>query len=506
MTHIPSTSSDQVSLLSNTAYCLLIGNTDAGKNTLTERLPFPSRILLEGSISIVDFSSKDEKSTFNSDNHSALQLFQANVVMIILDASQDIPDLCRQHSQLISLLGISEVILVINKMDRVDYSERVFQNMVNSYRIIARQVGLENIAAIPISAKHNVNVFEASKLMPWYQKGALISYIQKRQAHVECKQASSGENAREANANQFESTIIWLDNKPLFPWRRYQLETASEKSLATVLSIKHQISMGTVEHLVAKKLECNAVGVCNISVDRPIAFMPYEECREMGGFVLIDQDTHNLVAIGLLHFALRRAQNIYLQQVDVNKTERTIRNGHKPAVLWFTGLSGSGKSTIANLVEKKLHVLGFHTYMLDGDNVRHGLNKDLGFTDADRVENIRRIAEVAKLMVDAGLIVLVAFISPFRSDRDRARELLEEGEFFEIFVDTPLAVAEQRDPKGLYQKARKGELKNFTGIDSPYEAPLNPEIRLDTISMLADQAAELIVTKVQSRSLGSSNL
>jgi bifunctional enzyme CysN/CysC len=268
---------------------------------------------------------------------------------------------------------------------------------------------------------------------------------------------------------------------------------------ASVTDIKYQVNVNTLEHVAAKKLDLNAIGVCNLSVDRPIAFDPYAENRDTGGFILIDRLSNHTVGAGLLHFALRRSQNIHPQHLDVDKAARSDLKGQKPCVVWFTGLSGAGKSTVANLVEKKLHALGRHTYLLDGDNVRHGLNRDLGFTDADRVENIRRIAEVAKLMADAGLIVITAFISPFRAERRLARSLLAEGEFFEVFVDTPLEVAELRDSKGLYRKARSGELKNFTGIDSPYEAPEQPELHLDTVSMSAEDAADQLVAVLGSR-------
>jgi bifunctional enzyme CysN/CysC len=259
---------------------------------------------------------------------------------------------------------------------------------------------------------------------------------------------------------------------------------------------KYKVNVNTLEHLAARQLELNEIGVCNISVDRNLAFDPYTENRDTGGFILIDRMTNRTVGAGLLHFALRRSQNIHWQAMDVNKAARAQSLGQSARVVWFTGLSGSGKSTIANLVEKRLHADGRHTYILDGDNVRHGLNRDLGFTEADRVENIRRVAEVSKLMVDAGLIVLVSFISPFRAERRMARELLAEGEFIEVFVDTPLAEAERRDVKGLYAKARAGELKNFTGIDSPYEAPEAPEIRIDTTQVSPEEAAEQIVKRL----------
>lgn len=255
--------------------------------------------------------------------------------------------------------------------------------------------------------------------------------------------------------------------------------------------------MNTLEHQSAKTLELNDIGVCNLSLDRPVAFDPYEQNRDTGGFILIDRVSNNTIGAGLLNFALRRSKNIHMQPVEIDKAARSRLKAQKSCVLWFTGLSGAGKSTIANEVEKKLHAMGVHTYLLDGDNVRHGLNKDLGFTDADRVENIRRIAEVSKLMIDAGLIVVTAFISPFRAERDMARSMVDDDEFFEIHIDTPLEVAEERDVKGLYQKARAGELKNFTGIDSLYEAPDSPELRIDTTTVSSEEAADLVIAKIR---------
>ncbi len=294
-------------------------------------------------------------------------------------------------------------------------------------------------------------------------------------------------------ADQFETTMVWMAAEPMLPGRAYFLKIGTSMVSATVTEPKYKIHVNTLEHLAARQLELNEIGVCNISLDKAVAFDPYEANHDLGGFILIDRITNATVGAGMIRFALRRSQNIHWQAVDVSKATRAGAKGQSPKVLWFTGLSGAGKSTIANLVEKKLLARGRHTYLLDGDNVRHGLNRDLGFTDAERVENIRRVAEVAKLMVDAGLIVLVSFISPFRSKRRMARDLMGEGEFFEIYVDTSIEVAEQRDVKGLYAKARRGELKNFTGIDSPYEAPEAPEIRIDTSQLSPDEAADRIV-------------
>jgi bifunctional enzyme CysN/CysC len=298
-------------------------------------------------------------------------------------------------------------------------------------------------------------------------------------------------------ADQFETTIIWMADEPMLPGRPYWMKIGTRQVSATITEPKYKVNVNTLEHLAAKKLALNEIGVCNVSLDHAIAFDPYAENRDTGGFILIDRLTNATVGAGLVHFALRRSQNIHWQALDINKGSRAALKGQKPCVLWFTGLSGAGKSTIANLVEKQLHALGRHTYLLDGDNVRHGLNRDLGFTDADRVENIRRVAEVAKLMTEAGLIVMVSFISPFRAERRMARSLFGEGEFFEVHVDTPLAVAEERDVKGLYKKARRGELKNFTGIDSPYEAPEHPEVYVDTAKSSPEESANVIVDELR---------
>jgi bifunctional enzyme CysN/CysC len=294
-------------------------------------------------------------------------------------------------------------------------------------------------------------------------------------------------------SDQFETTLVWMDDDPLHVGRSYWLKLGTQMVSATVQQPKYTVNVNTMEHLAAKTLELNAIGVAEIATDKPIVFEPYADSRALGGFILIDKITNRTVGAGMLHFSLRRAQNVHWQATDIGREEHANLKNQKPRVLWFTGLSGSGKSTIANEVEKRLNLMNRHTFLLDGDNVRHGLNKDLGFTEADRIENIRRVGEVAKLMTDAGLIVLTAFISPFRAERDMVRAIMPEGEFVEIFVDTPLEVAEERDVKGLYKKARSGALKNFTGIDSPYEAPLNPEIRVNTVEMTAAEAAEHII-------------
>ena len=297
-------------------------------------------------------------------------------------------------------------------------------------------------------------------------------------------------------ADQFESTLVWMADEPLLPGRPYWLKLGTQTVTATIQAPKYQINVNTLEHLAAKTLELNAIGVVNLSTDRPVVFEPYAASRDLGGFIIIDKLSNATVAAGLIHFSLRRSQNIHWQALDISRESRARLKNQKPAVLWFTGLSGAGKSTIANLVEKKLHRMNRHTFLLDGDNVRHGLNKDLGFTNADRVENIRRVGEVARLMTDAGLIVIAAFISPFRAERQMVRDMIAAGEFIEVFVDTPLMEAERRDVKGLYKKARAGTLANFTGIDSPYEPPVSPEIHIDTTQVTPLRAADLIVERL----------
>ncbi len=297
-------------------------------------------------------------------------------------------------------------------------------------------------------------------------------------------------------ADQFESTIVWMADDALVPGRSYWLKLGTQMVSATVQAPKYTVNVNSMEHMAAKTLELNAIGVAEISTDKPIVFAPYADNHALGGFILIDKISNATVAAGMLHFSLRRAQNVHWQATDIGRDAHAMLKNQKPRILWFTGLSGSGKSTIANEVEKALHLMNRHTFLLDGDNVRHGLNKDLGFTETDRIENIRRVGEVAKLMADAGLIVLTAFISPFRAERDMVRAMLPEGEFVEIFVDTPLEVAEARDVKGLYKKARAGQLKNFTGIDSPYEPPEHPDIRVNTVEMSPAEAAEYIVRQL----------
>ncbi|HEY4368337.1 MAG TPA: sulfate adenylyltransferase subunit CysN [Steroidobacteraceae bacterium] len=500
----------------------------------------------------------------------------ADVAVILIDARKGVLTQTRRHSYIASLLGIRHIVLAINKMDLVDYSESVYESIFAQYREFAKQIGLSNIVPIPLAALKGDNMLERSARTPWYRGPTLMEYLETveiedhlqsqpfrlpvqwvsrpnqdfrgfagtiasgvvrkgdalralpsgRTSHVarivtqggDLEEAVAGQSitltlADEIDvsrgdvlsiadspptvADQFQSTIIWMHDEPMLPGRPYLIKLGTQTVTGSIAAPKYKVNVNTLEHLAAKQLELNEIGVCNLNLDRPVAFDPYAENRDTGGFILIDKLSNDTVGAGLLNFALRRAENIHWQALDVNKTARAALKGQRACILWFTGLSGAGKSTVANLVEKRLHSLGRHTYTLDGDNVRHGLNKDLGFTDADRVENIRRVAEVSKLMVDAGLIVMVSFISPFRSERQLARELVQPGEFLEVYVDTPIEEAEKRDPKGLYKKARRGELKNFTGIDSPYEPPELPEIHLRTALFSPEQAAEQILAALR---------
>jgi len=503
----------------------------------------------------------------------------ADVAIVMIDARRGVLTQSRRHSFLASLIGIRKVVLAVNKMDLMDYSEKVFNEIVDEYRAFASRIGLSDVTAIPMSALRGDNITEQTEHMPWYRGTTLMGYLETveideshqqklafrmpvqwvnrpnldfrgfagtiasglvrpgdrvrilpagRETHIarivtqdgDLQQAVAGQSVTltlsdevdcsrgdvittadepSSVADQFQVTLIWMHEQPMLGGRPYLMKIGGKTVPVTLAAPKYKINVNTLEHLAAKELALNEVGICNLSSSQPVAFDSYQSNRETGSFILIDRLSNATVGAGLIDFSLRRSQNIHMQHTDVGQKERAEQLGQKPVLLWFTGLSGAGKSAIANLLETRLYARGQHTYLLDGDNVRHGLNRDLGFTDADRVENIRRVAEVGKLFVDAGLITLTAFISPFRSEREMARKLLGDDAFLEVFIDTPLAIAEERDPKGLYKKVRRGELKNFTGIDSPYETPENPDIHIDTTRESPEQAVDRIIATLIER-------
>ena len=596
------------------------GSVDDGKSTLIGRLLFESKMIFEDQLAALEADSKkmgtqgqnidlallvdglsaereqgitidvayrffatDKRKFIVADTpgheqytrNMATGASNSELAVILIDARKGVLTQTRRHAYIASLLGIRHVVLAVNKIDLVDYSQEVFDRIVADFTAFAAQLEFASQVPIPLSARFGDNVIARSANMPWYAGASLLEHLETVEVEAALAEkpfrmpvqwvnrpnldfrgfsgtvasgrvrpqdpvvvAGSGRTTRisrivttdgdleEAVAgqavtltladevdvsrgdilapasqrpevsDQFSAHLLWMAEDEMLPGRQYLLKIGTRTLPATVTELKHKIDVNTLDHSAAKTLALNEVGYGNLSLAQPIAFDPYVENRDTGGFILIDRFNNNTVGAGMIDFGLRRATNVHWQALDVNKSVRAEAKSQKPVVLWFTGLSGSGKSTIANLVERQLVAQGQHTYLLDGDNVRHGLNRDLGFTDADRVENIRRVGEVAKLFVDSGLIVLVSFISPFRSERRMARELLQPGEFVEVFVDTPLEVCMQRDPKGLYEKARAGQIKNFTGIDSPYEAPEAPEITLSTtqheVSALAGQVMDYL--------------
>ena len=502
----------------------------------------------------------------------------ADVAIILIDASQGVLTQTRRHSFIASLLGIEHVVLAVNKMDLVGYSQDRFNAICEEYEVLRKHLAFKSITPIPLSALKGDNVIERSGTMDWYQGPTLLGFLEtvdirdRLNQHAfrfpvqwvnrpnaefrgfsgtvvagsikpgdEIRALPSGQIAaidrivlssndldqavtdqavtltldREIDlsrgdlivaadapcevSDQFEAELVWMDNEPGYVGRRYSFQLGTSQANASLTDIKFKYDVNTFEQLSGRELAFNEIANVQITLDAEIPFEAYTDCPGLGAFVLIDRYTNATVAAGMIRFALRRSSNVHRQALSVDRAAREKLSGHRGRVAWLTGLSGSGKSTIANAAEKILHEQGYRTYILDGDNVRHGLSKDLGFTVADRVENIRRIAEVAKLMLDAGVIVLTAFISPFRDERDMAKSLFEPDDFLEVFVDTPLAVAEERDPKGLYKKARSGELPNFTGIDSEYQPPKNPSLVLTTDGRTVEESAKELVELISTR-------
>jgi bifunctional enzyme CysN/CysC len=497
----------------------------------------------------------------------------SELAVLVVNAAKGLQVQTHRHARIVSLLGIRHLAMAVNKMDLVGWDEQVFEQIVEEFQPLVRDLGFESFQPIPVSALDGDNITEHSAATPWYAGPALLRYLEevdvtrgtpdlKFRMAVQyvnrptqdfrgyCGRIASGEvrvgdrvrivpggmetrvqsivawksklpsaatgdsitlclenevDVSRGNvivaasdplelSEQFEARVLCLSDHHLVAGRSYLLNLHTCQAVATITAIKYNVDVKTGNRLAAKALAMNDIGVVNLATDRPVPFEPYDRCRRLGSFILIDRLTNATVGAGMIDFSLRRAANIHWQAVDIDKATRARQKLQKPVCLWFTGLSASGKSTIANLVEKRMFAAGKHTYMLDGDNVRHGLNRDLGFTESDRVENIRRITEVARLFVDAGLVVMVSFISPYRAEREFARSRFEAGEFIEVFVDTPLEECERRDPKGLYAKARRGELVNFTGIDSAYEPPESPEIHLNTVTHSLEECVDRIIS------------
>ncbi len=468
-------------------------NPGDGLSTLVDRLRRDGA----GDVSVHDADVSDIEQ-ISGDLATGASPIDAAVIMV--DARTGVVTETRRHSILVDMLGLRHVVLAVNKMDLVGYAEDAFVAIADAYRAFAEPLGFQTVEIVPVSALNGDNVSEEGDRMPWYAGPTLMACLQTQAAGTsDDSDVSRPAAAPASETDQLQAHVIWMSREPMIPGRQYVLELGAQTATAWISDLKYAINVDTLDRTATKTLGVNDIGVCNVSIDRQIACDAYADRRETGTFILIDRFSDETVCVGLIDFGLRRATNLSYQETVLDKSSRAAAMGQTPAVVWLTGMSGAGKSTVANRVEARLHAMGKKTYLLDGDNVRHGLNRDLGFTDADRVENVRRFAEVAKLFADAGLIVLVSVISPFRGERDMARALMGDGDFFEVFVDASLATCEQRDPKGLYAKARRGEIKNFTGIDSPYEPPATPDLHLDTDALSEDEAADRVVDLLLTR-------
>ena len=604
---------------------LTCGSVDDGKSTLIGRLLFDSKLIFEDHLSALAKDSRKHGTTgedidlallvdgleaereqgitidvayryFSTDRRKfivadtpgheqytrnmATGASNSELAVILVDARKGVLTQTRRHAYIASLLGIRHVVLAVNKIDLVGFSQSIFTDVTAAFGTFAAKLGFESLTAIPLSARYGDNVINLSVRTPWYEGPSLLGHLEtidvetalaakafrmpvqwvnrpnldfrgfagtvvsgrvavgdeivvaksgrpsrvKRviNGHNDIQEAIAGQavtlvladeidisrgdllvapEARPEVADQFAAHLLWMADEEMLPHRQYLIKIGTQLVPGQITQLKHKVDVNTLEHMASRTLHLNEIGYCNLSTSQVVAFDPYRDNRDTGGFVIIDRFTNATVGAGMIEFGLRRASNVHWQALDVNAQARAGLKGQSPCVLWFTGLSGSGKSTIANLVEKRLFGEGRHTYLLDGDNVRHGLNQDLGFTDADRVENIRRVGEAAKLFADAGIITLVSFISPFRSERCMARELLKPGQFIEVFVDTPIEICMARDPKGLYKRAVAGQIKNFTGIDSPYEPPESPELILQTALASAEELAERVVAYLKAQNI-----
>jgi len=597
------------------------GSVDDGKSTLIGRLLYDSKLLFEDQLNVLERDSKKHGTVgeeidfallldgleaereqgitidvayrfFNTEKRKfvvadtpgheqytrnmATGASTADLAVILIDARKGVLVQTRRHTYIAAMMGIRHIVLAVNKMDLVEFSEDRFNEIVAEYNEIIEDLGFDSVAAIPMSARFGDNVTGRSTQSDWYKGPTLLDHLESvdtaadrtggpfrmpvqwvNRPNLDFRGfsgtivsgsirpgddvivAPSGVQAKVARivtadgdldegrrneavtivldreidvsrgdviaaaidrpevTDQFAAEILWMHESEMLPGRAYLLKSGAMSTPATVTALKHKIDINTFEKSPGSHLGLNEIGFCNFSAVRPLSMDPYSASRDTGSFILIDRFTNQTVAAGMIEYSLHRASNVHHHAMDISKDQRALAKGQKPAILWFTGLSGAGKSTIANIVDRKLAQAGFHSYTLDGDNVRHGLNRDLGFTDADRVENIRRIGEVAQLFVDSGLIVTCSFISPFQAERQMVRDLVDDGEFIEVFVDAPLEVCIQRDPKGLYAKAKAGEIKNFTGFDSPYEVPQSPEIHVDTANLSAEEAADVVIAKLK---------